>query len=119
MLFSLPPQYFINVRDDAKLHVIALIDSACNGDRVLGFTAPYTLNKVLALLRKLYSDRVFAGDKDMGEDICEVLNADVEGLLRKQYGHGFVGFEETIRKVWRLQPLSCRWSDAGSCRVPM
>ena len=98
MLTNLPPQYFINVRDDAKLHVIALIDPACNGERILGFAEPFTLNRVLALLRKLYPGRDFGEDKDMGEDICEVANAEVEELLRKHYGHGFTGFEETIKE---------------------
>jgi len=30
--------------------------------------------------------------------VCEVLNADVEELLRKHYGRGFVGFEETMKE---------------------
>jgi hypothetical protein len=34
----------------------------------------------------------------MGEDICEVHNAETEELMRKHYGHGFVGFEETIKE---------------------
>ena len=98
MLSSLPPQYFINVRDDAKLHVIALTDPTCNGERILGFAEPFMLNRVLALLRKLYPGRDFGEDKDMGEDICEVANAEAEDLLRKHYGHGFTGFEETIKE---------------------
>lgn len=59
ILSTLPPHYFINVRDDAKLHVLALAGPVCDGERLLAFTAPYTLNKVLSLLRKLYPDRKF------------------------------------------------------------
>jgi nucleoside-diphosphate-sugar epimerase len=97
-LSTLPPHWFINVRDDAKLHVAALIDPACNGERFLGFVAPYTLNQVLALLRKLYPDREFQEDKDMGEDLCQVSNPEVEALLKKHYGHGFTSFEETMKE---------------------
>ncbi|KAM0721984.1 hypothetical protein Q7P37_002910 [Cladosporium fusiforme] len=98
MLSSLPPHYFINVRDDAKLHVIALIDPACNGERLFGFTAPYNLNQVLAVFRKLYPDKVFDEEKDVGEDLTKVPNAEAEELLRKHYGRGFIGFEETIKE---------------------
>jgi nucleoside-diphosphate-sugar epimerase len=98
MLNHAPPQYFINVRDDAKLHVIALTDPACNGDRIFGFADTYSLNKILAILRKLDPSRQYPEDKDMGEDLTEVPNAEAEALLRKHYGHGFAGLEETIKE---------------------
>lgn len=98
MLNASPPQYFINVRDDAKLHVIALTDPACNGDRIFGFADTYSMNRIVAILRKLDPSRQYAEDKDMGEDLTEVPNAEAEALLKKHYGHGFVGLEETIKE---------------------
>jgi nucleoside-diphosphate-sugar epimerase len=97
-LANSPPQYFINVRDDAKLHVIALTDPACNGDRIFGFADTYSLNKILAILRKLEPSRQFGEDKEMGEDLSEVPNAEAEALLKKHYGHGFVNLEDTIKE---------------------
>jgi nucleoside-diphosphate-sugar epimerase len=95
---SLPPQYFINVSDDAKLHVAALIDPACNGERIFGFTAPQSYNHLLAVFRKLEPGRDFGQDDDGGEDVTEVPNKEAEELLRKHYGHGFVGLEETVKQ---------------------
>jgi nucleoside-diphosphate-sugar epimerase len=95
---SLPPQYFVNVSDDAKLHVAALIDPACNGERIFAFTAPQSYNHLLAVFRKLEPGRDFGEDADDGEDITEVPNKEAEELLRKHYGHGFVGLEETVKQ---------------------
>ena len=97
-LSQFPPQYFINVSDDAKLHVAALIDPACNGERIFGFTAPQSYNHLLAVFRKLEPGRDFGEDADIGEDVTEVPNKVAEDLLRKHYGHGFVGLEETVKQ---------------------
>lgn len=48
---ALPPQYFVNVQDTARLHVIALIDPACNGERIFAFAAPFNVNDLLAVFR--------------------------------------------------------------------
>lgn len=97
-LSQFPPQYFINVSDDAKLHVAALIDPTCNGERIFGFTAPQSYNHLLAVFRKLEPGRDFGEDADIGEDVTEVPNKEAEELLRKHYGHGFVGLEETVKQ---------------------
>jgi nucleoside-diphosphate-sugar epimerase len=93
-----PPQYFVNVSDTAKLHVAALIDPACNGERIFGFAAPHTYNEVLAIFRKLEPGKDFGEDVDIGEDLTEVPNKEAEDLLRKHYGHGFVSLEETVKQ---------------------
>jgi len=38
------------------------------------------------------------GDVDEGEDLTEVPNKEAEELLRKHYGRGFVGLEETVKQ---------------------
>lgn len=97
-LSEFPPQYFVNVSDNAKLHVAALVDPACNGDRIFAFTAPYTYNDILSVFRKLEPGRDFGEDVEQGRDLSVVPNKEAEELLRKHYGHGFVGFEETLRQ---------------------
>ncbi|OQO01855.1 hypothetical protein B0A48_12328 [Cryoendolithus antarcticus] len=93
-----PPQWFINVDDDAKLHVAALLDSEAAGKRLFAFAAPFTWNDVLAILRKLEPGKKLVGDRDMGEDLSEVPNGEAEALLKKHYGHGWTGLEETIKQ---------------------
>jgi nucleoside-diphosphate-sugar epimerase len=104
-LATMPPQYFINVRDDAKLHVIALADAECNGERIFAFAAPYNWNSLLAVLRKLEPGKDFGEEKEMGEDRSVVPKERAEELLRKHYGHGFTGWEETIKEG--IAPAAC------------
>ncbi|KAK5121073.1 hypothetical protein LTR85_005557 [Meristemomyces frigidus] len=93
-----PPQWFIDVRDTAKLHVAALIDPSANGKRLFGFAAPYSWNDLLAILRKQNPDRQFIDDKEgEGKDLCQIPNGEAEALLRKHYGHGWTSLEESLR----------------------
>ena len=97
MMDSVPPQYFVDVRDTARLHVIALIDPACNGQRIFAFAAPFNWNDMLDAFRKLRPDKIFPENReDMGRDLSEVPNEYAEELLKKHYGHGFISFQESI-----------------------
>jgi len=100
--FDVPPQWFVDVRDDAKLHVAALIDPACNGQRIFAYAEPYTWNDVLAVFRKLEPGKSFLTDRETGRDLSEVPNAEAEELLKKHYGHGWTSFEESIRQNLRF-----------------
>ena len=92
-----PPQYFVDVRDTARLMVIGLTDPVCNGERIFSFAAPFNREDTLAVFRKLYPDREFPKDKQgTGKDLSQIPNEDAEALLRKHYGKGFSGFEETL-----------------------
>ncbi|OQO11810.1 hypothetical protein B0A48_03537 [Cryoendolithus antarcticus] len=90
--------WFINVDDDAKLHVAALLDSEAAGKRLFAFAAPFTWNDVLAILRKLEPGKKLIEDRDLGEDLSEIPNGEAEALLRKHYGYGWTGLEETIKQ---------------------
>ncbi|KAK5170972.1 uncharacterized protein LTR77_004116 [Saxophila tyrrhenica] len=94
---SVPPQYFVDVRDTARLHVIAMIDPACNGERIFAFAAPFTWNDILAVLRKQNPGREFPADMEGGgRDMSVVPNGEAEALLRKHYGKGWTGLEEVV-----------------------
>ena len=49
-----PPQYYVDVRDTARLHVIALVDSDCNGQRLFAFAGPFNPNDILAAFRCVF-----------------------------------------------------------------
>lgn len=84
---KLPSQYFVDVVDDARIHVIALIDPKANGQRLFAFAETYTWNDVLAIVRKHNPDKTFLEDRDgLGEDLSKVPNEFAEELLRKHYG---------------------------------
>lgn len=98
ILDTIPPQWFVNVQDTGRLHLIALIDPECNGQRVFAFAAPFTFNDVLAILRKLRPQKSFPEDREgLGKDLSQIPNEPAELLLKKHYGKGFTDLEDTIK----------------------
>lgn len=97
--FDFPPQWFVDVSDDAKLHVAALIDPACNGERIFASAEPYNWNDILAIFRKIEPNKSFLEDrKGLGRARSEIPNGEAEELLKKHYGHGWTSLEESIRQ---------------------
>jgi hypothetical protein len=78
--------------------VAALVDPACDGERVFAFAAPHGYSDLLAIFRKLEPGRGFGADVDVGEDLARIPNKEAKELLRKHYGHGFVGLEESVKQ---------------------
>ncbi|KAK0894235.1 hypothetical protein LTR02_012403 [Friedmanniomyces endolithicus] len=88
---------FIDVVDDARLHVAALIDPSCAGKRIFAFARPFNRDDVLAIFRKMHLDKEFRDDIKVGRDLSEVPNQEAEELLRKHYGHGWTSLEESVK----------------------
>lgn len=93
-----PPQWFVDVGDDAKLHVAALIDPACDGKRLFAFAQPYNWNDILAIFRKIEPSKSFPEDRELGRVLSEIPNEEAEELLKKHYGHGWTSLEESVRQ---------------------
>lgn len=94
-----PPEHFVNVVDDAKLHVIALAHPELSDRRLIGMTAPAPISRIVEILRGLYPDRKFEDFEDEGTDeITNAMKDEVEGLLREAYGHGYTDLEESIKQ---------------------
>lgn len=91
------PEHYINVQDDAKLHVIALAHPELRGRRLLAMAAPAPISEIVKILRAAYPERRFEDFEDDGTDEC--VNAEagsVEALLKEVYGHGYTGLEESV-----------------------
>jgi nucleoside-diphosphate-sugar epimerase len=63
-ILNIPPQYFIDVRDTAKLHIAALVSPETANERLWGFAEAYSWNSVLATLRKLWPEKKLLDDID-------------------------------------------------------
>ncbi|KAL6690475.1 hypothetical protein J3F84DRAFT_353374 [Trichoderma pleuroticola] len=95
----LPPQYFVDVRDTARLHVAALLDPNVNAERIFAFATAYNWTDVLAILRKLRPDQEFPDDpKDEGRDYTEVVPiARAQKLLQGFFGQkGWTSLEDSL-----------------------
>lgn len=99
MMDMLPPQYFVDVRDTARLHVAALIDPQCAGQRIFAFASPFNWHDVLGIFQKIQPEGKFPEPpQDEGRDLSRVPNAEAEALLKKHFGQGWVGLEESLRE---------------------
>lgn len=95
---SFPPQYYVDVRDTARLHSIALRDPSCSGQRLFSFAAPFNRSDVLALFHELCPDKTFpADDRETGRDLSIIPNEDANELLKKHYGKGFASLKECVK----------------------
>lgn len=95
-----PPQYYINVQDNARVHVAALVYSDVQDERLFTFAYPYNWNDILAVLRKLYPERKFMDDiPDLGHDLSIVTNERAEELLRRWGLPGWTNLGQTIQEA--------------------
>ncbi|PGH15962.1 hypothetical protein AJ79_02129 [Helicocarpus griseus UAMH5409] len=96
----IPLQWFVDVVDDALVHVAALIYKDVRAERLFAYAETYSWNDILAALRKAHPERQFIEDiPDLGTDLSKVTNQGAEDLLKKIAGRGWMGLEETIRKM--------------------
>jgi hypothetical protein len=93
-----PPQYFINVQDNARVHVAALISPDVNNERLFTFAKPYNWNDILAIYRKHYPEHKFIDDlPDLGRDLSKVANGRAEELLKRFDLPGWTSLEQSVK----------------------
>ncbi|KAL2847842.1 NAD(P)-binding protein [Aspergillus pseudoustus] len=96
----IPPQYHCDVRDIARLHIVAIQDPDIANERIFGYGDKYSYNDIMDILRKVSPEHEFPENKPgLAEDQSRILHKGrAEELLRKHYGqNGFIGLEETIK----------------------
>jgi nucleoside-diphosphate-sugar epimerase len=97
---TLPPQYYIDVQDDARLHVAALLLPEVKDERVFGFAATFTYNELLAVFRKAAPEHKFPEDlKQDDKHLATVPNSRAEELLKKVGRKGWMSLEESVKNM--------------------
>ncbi|KAF6823073.1 aldehyde reductase protein [Colletotrichum plurivorum] len=92
-------EYFVDVQDDALLHVAAMIHPDVQSERVFAFAEPVNGDRVLAVLRKLYPGRSFPANFQSEEDLNEIVpRARAERLLRDMGKDGWTSLEESVKR---------------------
>jgi nucleoside-diphosphate-sugar epimerase len=95
-----PPQYYINVQDNARVHVAALIYDDVKGERLFAFAYPYTWNDILAVFRKLYPNKTFIEDiPDVGKDLSKIPNERAEELVKRFGLPGWTSLEDSVKVI--------------------
>ncbi|KAK5109945.1 hypothetical protein LTR62_006434 [Meristemomyces frigidus] len=93
-----PPQCFVDVQDTARLHVAALTDPGCNGERIFAVAEPFSWNDILAILRRNFPGKSFMDDIKPSRDLSRIPSGDALALLQKYYGKGWTTLEESVKR---------------------
>lgn len=101
------PQYFVDVVDVARLHVIALLGDGVGSERLFGFAEQVNRSDVFKALRALRPDNknIPEPDENEGRDLTEIVPAKkAEQLLKDYYGQkGWAGYKESLEAgIWDL-----------------
>lgn len=90
----------MNVRDSARLHVIALLDPNVQSERIFALAAPFNWTEIIGILRKLRPQNMLIPDpqENEGRDLSEIVPRQrAEQLLQEFFGRpGWTSLEETI-----------------------
>ena len=92
-------EWFVDVRDTARLHVAALSDSSIKNERLFAFSEAYNWNSILAALRRVRPDHKFPEDiPDHSRDLMNILpRARADEILRKNFGRPLIGLDESLK----------------------
>ncbi|RAL16214.1 cinnamoyl-CoA reductase, partial [Aspergillus homomorphus CBS 101889] len=97
---AIPPQWFVNVEDTARLHITALLDRTVASERIFAFANPFNWTDVLEILHKNSN-----GDSDLppipeneARDLSQVVpSRRAEHLLVQSWGlSGWTSLEHSV-----------------------
>ncbi|KAK3291055.1 uncharacterized protein B0H64DRAFT_451721 [Chaetomium fimeti] len=93
------PDFFVDVQDNARLHIAALIHPGVQGERIFAYAQPYTWRGIQDAIRGLYPSKSFAGDIEHAKlDASHIVAAPrAEELLKEMGQEGWSSLEETVR----------------------
>jgi hypothetical protein len=93
-------EWFIDVRDTARLTVAGLLDPSVQGERLYGFAEPFNWTEILDILRKLRPDNkeIPASPLHEGHDLSEVSGSKrSEDLIKSFFGVvGWTSLEQSL-----------------------
>ncbi|KAJ5519845.1 aldehyde reductase [Penicillium fimorum] len=100
LIRKFPPQWFVNVEDTARLHVVALLSPAVQGERIFAFASSFNWTDIINILKKLRPNNKLIPEPpaNEGRDLSDiVLSRRAEELLREFFGQpGWIDLERSI-----------------------
>ncbi|KAH8693752.1 hypothetical protein BGW36DRAFT_383640 [Talaromyces proteolyticus] len=93
------PEYFIDVRDTARLHIAALLDSSIKDERIFGSVQDFNWTYVDTVLRKLRPNNKnipeAPADDWRDKTVIKPMGR-AEEILKSFWGKTWTGFEESL-----------------------
>lgn len=102
-VFSMPyyhAEYFVDVRDTARLHAAALVNPSVKSERILAYAEPYNWSQILDILRKAYPGRQWPENiPNEAKDLTTVTKARARSveLLQALGRKDFISLEESVK----------------------
>ncbi|KAK7191423.1 hypothetical protein DPSP01_002974 [Paraphaeosphaeria sporulosa] len=96
------PQFYISTQDCALLHVAALLNPSIASERIFGFAERWDFNKLLAVYRARYPERMFPKDLEgLVDDKSVPPSARAEEILKgvKEGGEGWDKLEDKAEEM--------------------
>ncbi|EXJ79557.1 hypothetical protein A1O3_07836 [Capronia epimyces CBS 606.96] len=99
---SVPPQWFVDVRDAARLHVVALLDPQVKSERLFAFSHEFNWTDVIGIFKKLRPEntQIPQAPENEGRDLTDVHDGSqrAEHLLQSFFGvTGWTSLEDSLR----------------------
>jgi len=96
--FMSSPQYFVDVKDVARIHVAALVEPDVQNERLLAVSAPYSLNELMGYLRSFPKNSKIPKDFEGYSDvpIVQVDTTRSTELLKRQGRTGWVSLKDSL-----------------------
>ncbi|EIM83869.1 NAD-P-binding protein, partial [Stereum hirsutum FP-91666 SS1] len=98
--FGISPQYFVDVRDTARLHAAAIVVPSVKSERILAYAEPYNWSQLLDILRKAYPAREWPSNiPNEAKDLSTVTKARARSVeVLKALGRkDFISLEESVK----------------------
>jgi hypothetical protein len=93
-------EYFIDVHDDARVHVAALLDPTVQNERLFAFAQAFNWTDIIGILTKLRPDnqRIPQPQPNEGRDLSDVKGRKrAEDLIKSFFGvSGWTSLEDSI-----------------------
>lgn len=96
----------INVTDDARLHIAAVIDNTVNDERIYAFDSPFNWNDIIDAVKEVRPNAKLPDHvPEQGRDLSEPDNALGAKLLAKWWGQkGYRGLVQSVRENLENEP---------------
>lgn len=99
---EIAPQWFVDARDAARLHLAAAVLDGVESRRIFAWASTYTWIGVADVLEKEMGTRTTNQLADKGEDLTKVLAKDhAESCLKRLGQSDWVPFEQAVRECIR------------------
>ncbi|KAI3539355.1 NAD dependent epimerase/dehydratase [Colletotrichum abscissum] len=97
-LASIPPQYFVDVEDNARLHVAAAVLPNVRSERIFAWAEPFNFDTVLDILRTHFPEKTFVDNFHHYRELSVVSQPQSRAveLLRQLGREGFVPLKQSV-----------------------